>query len=48
MIWATRCPHVIRFRETDRGKRAYFSLKWGSRKEKCESGWSGIQSEIIP
>jgi hypothetical protein len=48
MVWATRCPHVIRFRESDRGKRAFFALKWGSRKENCESGWSEIQSEIVP
>jgi hypothetical protein len=48
MVWATRVPHIIRFREADRGKRAYFALKWSSRKEKCESPWSEIQSEIIP
>jgi hypothetical protein len=47
-IWATRCPHTVAFRETDRGKRAYFALKWEIRKEKGESGWSEIQSEIVP
>jgi hypothetical protein len=46
--WATRCPHVIRFREADRGKRVYIALKWEIRKENGESGWSEIQSEIIP
>jgi hypothetical protein len=24
-VWATRCPHVIRFRENDRGKNAYLA-----------------------
>jgi hypothetical protein len=48
MTWATRCPHIIRFRESDRGKQAFFALKWGSRKENCVSGWSEIQSEIVP
>jgi hypothetical protein len=49
-VWATRCPHAIRFRETDRGKRAYFALKWEVRKggEEGESGWSEIMSEIVP
>jgi hypothetical protein len=49
-IWATRCPHAITFREADRGKRAYFALKWEVRSggEKGESGWSEILSEIIP
>jgi hypothetical protein len=47
-VWATRCPHVIQFRETDRGRRAYFALKWEIRKENGESPWSEIQSEIIP
>jgi hypothetical protein len=46
--WATKCPHLIRFREEDRGKRVYFALKWEIRKENGESGWSEIQSEIIP
>jgi hypothetical protein len=48
MVWATRVPHIIRFREADRGKRAYFALKWSTRREKCESPWSEIQSEIVP
>jgi hypothetical protein len=48
MVWATRVPHIIRFREADRGRRAYFALKWSSRKEKSESPWSEIQSEIVP
>jgi hypothetical protein len=47
-VWATRCPHRITFRETDRGRRAYFALKWEIRKEYGESPWSEIQSEIIP
>jgi hypothetical protein len=49
-VWATRCPHGITFRETDRGKRAYFALRWEVRVggEKGESGWSEIFSEIIP
>jgi hypothetical protein len=46
--WATKCPYKLRFRETDRGKRAYFALRWEIRKENGESDWSGIQSEIIP
>ncbi|MDR1505637.1 MAG: hypothetical protein LBI67_00895 [Treponema sp.] len=48
MVWATRVPHVIRFREADRGKRAYFALKWSTRREKCESPWSEIESELVP
>jgi hypothetical protein len=48
MVWATKVPHDIRFREADRGKRAWFALKWGSRKEKCESPWSEMQSEFVP
>jgi hypothetical protein len=49
-IWATRCPHAITFRETDRGRRAYFALKWEVRKGGAdgESGWSDMMSEIIP
>jgi hypothetical protein len=49
-VWATRCPHAIRFRETDRGKRACFALKWEVRVggEKGESGWSDMMSEIVP
>jgi hypothetical protein len=51
-VWATRCPHSITFREGDRGKRAYFALKWeiqkGNDKERGESNWSEIQSEIVP
>ncbi|MDR1420592.1 MAG: hypothetical protein LBI86_09480, partial [Treponema sp.] len=51
-VWATRCPHSITFRESDRGRRAYIALKWeiqkGSDKERSESNWSEIQSEIIP
>ncbi|MDR1108502.1 MAG: hypothetical protein LBL19_05650 [Spirochaetaceae bacterium] len=46
--WATRCPHLIRFRESDRGKRAYIALKWEIRKEHGESPWSEIQSELVP
>ncbi|MDR1373827.1 MAG: hypothetical protein LBJ24_02525 [Treponema sp.] len=48
MVWATKVPHDIHFREADRGKRAWFALKWGSRKEKCESPWSEMQSEVVP
>ncbi|MDR0404131.1 MAG: hypothetical protein LBH35_11165 [Treponema sp.] len=49
-VWATRCPHAITFRETDRGRRAYFALKWEVRRggKSGESGWSEILSEIIP
>jgi hypothetical protein len=47
-VWATRCPHSVTFRETDRGKRAYFALKWEIQRENGESGWSEIQSEIVP
>jgi hypothetical protein len=47
-VWATRCPHIIRFRESDRGKRVYFALKWEIRKEHGESGWSEMQSELVP
>jgi hypothetical protein len=46
--WATKCPHLIRFREGDRGKRVYFALKWEIRKENGESPWSEILSEIVP
>jgi hypothetical protein len=46
-VWATRCPHAVTFRETDRGKRAYFSLQWETGKG-GESPWSEIESEIIP
>jgi hypothetical protein len=46
--WATKCPHIIRFRESDRGKRVYFALKWEIRKENGESPWSEIQSELVP
>jgi hypothetical protein len=46
-VWATRCPHTITFRETDRGKRAYFALQWENSKGE-EGPWSEIQSEIIP
>ncbi|MDR2617791.1 MAG: hypothetical protein LBC62_02865 [Treponema sp.] len=49
-VWATRCPHGITFRETDRGKRAYFALRWEAERddEKSQSGWSEMASEIIP
>ncbi|MDR0720049.1 MAG: hypothetical protein LBF78_10475 [Treponema sp.] len=49
-VWATRCPHSITFRESDRGKRAWFALKWEAERggEKGESGWSELGSEIIP
>jgi hypothetical protein len=46
--WATKCPHIIRLREADRGKRVYFALQWEIRKENGESPWSEIQSEIVP
>ncbi|MDR1430163.1 MAG: hypothetical protein LBI85_07710 [Spirochaetaceae bacterium] len=46
--WATRCPHTVSFRETDRGRRAYFALKWEIQKENGESPWSEIQSELVP
>jgi hypothetical protein len=47
-VWATRCPHLIRFREADRGKRAYFALKWEIQRENGDSPWSEIQSELVP
>jgi hypothetical protein len=49
-VRATRCPHVITFRETDRGKRACFALGWEVERggEKGRSGWSEMVSEIIP
>jgi hypothetical protein len=46
--WATRCPHIIRFRESDRGKRVYIALKWEIRRENGESPWSEILSELVP
>jgi hypothetical protein len=45
--WATKCPHIIRFREEDRGKTVYFALKWEIHKENGESPWSRIQSERV-
>jgi hypothetical protein len=45
---ATKCPFLNRFREADRGKRAYFACKWELSKQDGESPWSEIQSEIIP
>jgi hypothetical protein len=47
-VWATRCPHTIRFPEADRGKRVYIALQWEIRKEHGESPWSEIQSELVP
>jgi hypothetical protein len=47
-VWATRCPHKIEFPEADRGKRAYFALKWEIEREDGESPWSDMISEIIP
>jgi hypothetical protein len=46
--WATRCPHIIRFREADRGKRVYIACRWEIRRENGESPWSEILSEIVP
>ncbi|MDR2633319.1 MAG: hypothetical protein LBC51_06810 [Treponema sp.] len=46
-VFATRCPHTITFRETDRGRRAYIALKWENRKGE-DGPWSEIASEIIP
>jgi hypothetical protein len=45
---ATKCPYAYRFRESDRGKRAYFACKWELSKQDGEGPWSEIQSEIIP
>jgi hypothetical protein len=45
--WATKCPHIIRFPEADRGKRVYIALKWEIRKEDGESPWSVIQNEWV-
>jgi hypothetical protein len=44
---ATRCPCIIRFPESDRGKRAYFALKWETGKQDGESYWSEIRSELV-
>jgi hypothetical protein len=46
--WATRCPHLIRFPESGRGKRVYIALQWEIQKEHGESPWSEIQSELVP
>jgi hypothetical protein len=44
---ATRSPHLLHFREEDRGKRVYIAMQWQN-----ESGVKGdfteIQSTIIP
>jgi hypothetical protein len=45
--WATRCPHVIRFTEADRGKRIYIALRWELGREHGESPWSKTQSELV-
>jgi hypothetical protein len=45
--WATKCPHIIRFTEADRGKRVYIALKWEIRKEHGESPWSRVRSELV-
>jgi hypothetical protein len=49
-VKASRCPTIVTFRETDRGRRAYFALRWEIAKggEKNEGPWSELQSEIIP
>ena len=49
-VWISRCPTIVRFRESDRGKRVYFALRWEIEKggEKNEGPWSEIISEIIP
>jgi hypothetical protein len=44
---AAKCPCLNRFREADRGKRAYFACKWELSKQDGEGPWSEIQSEII-
>jgi hypothetical protein len=44
---ATKCPHIIRFTEAERGKRVYIALKWEIRKEHGESPWSRVQSELV-
>jgi hypothetical protein len=46
--WGTKCPHLLRFPEEDRGKRVYIALQWEIRKEHGESPWSEIQSELVP
>jgi hypothetical protein len=45
--WATKCPHIIRFTEAERGKRVYIALKWEIHKEHGESPWSRVQSELV-
>jgi hypothetical protein len=45
--WATKCPHIIRFKPTERGMRVYIALKWEIRKEDGESPWSEMQSELV-
>jgi hypothetical protein len=49
-VWATRCPTLVTLRETDRGRRVYFALRWEIQKggEKNKGPWSEIQSEIVP
>jgi hypothetical protein len=44
---ATKCPHVIPFREFNRGKRVCFALRWEIRKENGDSPWSEIQNELV-
>ena len=51
-VWSTLGLHSVTFRESDRGKRAFFALKWevqrdGSKKDN-ESNFSEMLSEIIP
>jgi hypothetical protein len=41
--WATRCPYSITFRESDRGKRAWFALKWEAGRGGEKTGAAGAR-----
>jgi hypothetical protein len=45
--WATKCPHIIHFKPTERGMHVYIALKWEIRKEDGESPWSEVHDELV-
>ncbi|MDR1095484.1 MAG: hypothetical protein LBL31_03770 [Spirochaetaceae bacterium] len=47
-VRATKCPHIIRFPEAERGTWVFVALKWELRKEHGESPWSKILKERAP
>jgi hypothetical protein len=47
-VRATKCPHIIRFTEAERGMRVFVALKWELRKEHGESPWSEVLNERAP